>query len=419
MEWTPQQATALNRVNQWLKTQDSPWFYLAGYAGTGKTTLAKHLADSAGWPVFGAYTGKAAQVLRSKGCAGATTVHRLIYKPEREQSPKLVETQLEAIQRQAKTARENGNLALAERFDKVADRLEQQLAELEAKKKANKKDGSPEFTLKEGDALAHATLVVLDECSMVDEQMGRDLLSFGKPILVLGDPEQLEPVNGPGFFTARKPDFLLTDVCRQAKDNPVLHLATKVREGERLMRGDYGDSEVVGGLQFDTAKKLTADIVLVGRNGTRRSTNKDIRKALMMESQYPLAGDRMICLTNDHELQLFNGSTMTAATDADKFNEDLALEVVIEDDGRSMQLHTSRPNYDGSEDERTFWERRNAGVVETDYAYALTVHKAQGSQWDYVAIDDESFVSRRTPDGPRRWLYTAITRAAKRVTLAV
>jgi exodeoxyribonuclease-5 len=418
MQWTNQQAAALTSVSQWLKSRSSPWFYLAGYAGTGKTTLAKHLSEDTGWPVFGAYTGKAAQVLRSKGCTGATTVHRLIYKPEKGDTPALIESQLEAIRRRAIETANSGNLELARRLDGVGDKLEKKL-EKAKKKQAKKKADDPEFTLREGDALSHATLVVLDECSMVDEQMGRDLLSFNVPILVLGDPEQLEPVNGPGFFTGKQPDFLLTDVCRQAKDNPVLHMATKVRNKERLMRGSYGDSEVIGSIQFDTDRKLLADIVLVGKNATRRGVNTEIRKALEMESKYPLAGDRMICLTNDHEKQVFNGSTFVATTKADRFGEDLALEVYAEDDCRHMQIHTNRPNYDGSEDDRTFWQRRNAGVLETDYAYALTVHKAQGSQWDYVAIDDESFVSRRTPDGPRRWLYTAITRAAKRVTISV
>ena len=57
---------------------------------------------------------------------------------------------------------------------------------------------------------------------MVDEDLGRDLLSFGKPVLVLGDPAQLPPVKGGGFFTEAEPDVMLTEVHRQAADNPII-----------------------------------------------------------------------------------------------------------------------------------------------------------------------------------------------------
>ena len=60
--------------------------------------------------------------------------------------------------------------------------------------------------LNEDSPAAKASLIVIDECSMVDEELGRDLLSFGKKVLVLGDPAQLPPVKGGGFFTEQEPD---------------------------------------------------------------------------------------------------------------------------------------------------------------------------------------------------------------------
>ena len=69
---------------------------------------------------------------------------------------------------------------------------------------------------------------------MVDEELGRDLLSFGKPVLVLGDPAQLPPVKGGGFFTEAEPDIMLTEVHRQAADNPIIRMSMVVREGGRL-----------------------------------------------------------------------------------------------------------------------------------------------------------------------------------------
>ena len=86
MNWSPQQEAAIEAVKAWLANKDRPQiFRLFGYAGTGKTTLAKHLVKEVdGTTLFAAFTGKAAQVLRNKGCKGATTIHQLIYRVSRE-----------------------------------------------------------------------------------------------------------------------------------------------------------------------------------------------------------------------------------------------------------------------------------------------------------------------------------------------
>jgi len=82
MQWGNQQQHALDRIGKWVKDPKAKQvFKLFGWAGTGKTTLAKHVADSFGGSVmYAAYTGKAALVLRSKGCEGASTIHSTIYR---------------------------------------------------------------------------------------------------------------------------------------------------------------------------------------------------------------------------------------------------------------------------------------------------------------------------------------------------
>src|SRR5690606_20423553 len=103
----------------------------------------------------------------------------------------------------------------------------------------------PSFQLWDDAPASKARLIVIDECSMVDEELGRDLMSFGAPLLVLGDPAQLPPIQGAGFFTNAEPDAMLTEVHRQAQNDPIVRLSMAVREGRDIEVGDYGETQVV------------------------------------------------------------------------------------------------------------------------------------------------------------------------------
>ena len=97
-------------------------------------------------------------------------------------------------------------------------------------------------------------------------------------ILVLGDPAQLPPVKGGGFFTEAEPDIMLSEVHRQARDNPIVHMSMVIREGGDLERGTYGDSRIISRREIDADSILAADQVLVGTNRTRRLYNGRIRE---------------------------------------------------------------------------------------------------------------------------------------------
>src|SRR5262249_29474959 len=208
--FTPHQDDALKAVAAWLKARpgkgDTPQvFRLFGYAGTGKTTLARHVAQGVdGKVLFAAFTGKAALVMRSKGCERASTIHSLIYK-----------------------TRESG-------------------------------EEVPSFDLWDDAPASKAALIVIDECSMVDAELGRDLKSFGVPLLVLGDPAQLPPIQGGGYFTEAQPDAMLTEVHRQAQDDPIVRLSMQIRAGNRLMPGSYGETQVVTRVALDPQPLLDA-----------------------------------------------------------------------------------------------------------------------------------------------------------------
>lgn len=373
MQFSPQQDDALVAVADWLKRDDSQLFRLFGYAGTGKTTLAKHFAEGVDGTVqFAAFTGKAAQVMRAKGASNAKTIHSLIYRPRGE--------------------------------EEVTDEV------------TGKTGIAPTFALNRQSDIAKAKLVIVDECSMVGEELGRDLLSFGTPVLVLGDPGQLPPISGGGFFTDAEPDFLLTEIHRQAAENPIVRLAMDVREGHEIMHGDYGTAQIIGKGDLDTAMVTEADQVLVGINRTRRRYNQRLRQLAGFDARYPQAGDKLVCLRNDPAKGLLNGSlwkVMTASAPGSKPGINL---LVSPDDGDTdrgvAKIKLLKAAFDNP-DEDVGWQLKRR-FDDFDYGYALTVHKAQGSQWDNVMLFDESFAFRDMRD---RWLYTAITRAAERLTI--
>ena len=362
MRWSPQQDEALKAVSRWIDSRGPQVFRLFGYAGTGKTTLARALAENIdGDVIFGAFTGKAALVLRSKGCKDARTIHSMIYRPKEVDSE------------------------------------------------------TPSFELNDESPAAKAELIVIDECSMVDEELGRDLLSFGKKVLVLGDPAQLPPVKGGGYFTDAEPDIMLTEVHRQAADNPIIRLSMAVRDGGRLTPGVYGESRVVRRNEIDSALVTKADQVLVGLNRTRRLYNRRLRELFGYTQVFPEVGDKLVCLRNDRKKGLLNGGLWKVKTTAPQRRGKLRLSLVPEDDPTKKPLRVGViPAFFESEEEIPFSLRKDSD--EFDYGSALTVHKAQGSQWDEVVLFDESGAFREHRD---RWLYTGVTRAAERITIVV
>ncbi len=359
MRWSPQQARALEAVGRWVAGEGGQVVRLFGYAGVGKTTLARHIADGvSGEVVFAAFTGKAALVMRAKGCRDAQTIHSLIYRPTDQESE------------------------------------------------------TPSFALNRDSAAGKADLIIVDECSMVDEELGRDLLSFGTKVLVLGDPGQLPPVKGGGFFTGAAPDAMLDEVHRQAEGDPIIRLSMIAREGGRLPLGEHGRSRVIRRDAITAADVLGADQVLVGTNRTRRLYNRRIRALKGFEGELPVVGDKLVCLRNDRQKGLLNGGLWRVESVRPKRKEMLRYTIAPEEaTGAASARVAVLPEFFTGEGGELPWERRRESD-EFDFGYALTVHKAQGSQWDSVALFDESFAFR---EHRARWLYTGVTRAAERL----
>lgn len=422
IELAPQQEEAVAKIRDWY-TGDNPQrpvFRLFGFAGTGKTTLARHIVDQLGVHRvnFAAFTGKAAYVLRTKGCEGASTVHSLIYQPVEKTRAKV-----DAMRRKLRDA------------DLLPDER-QQLRE--AIRREERKLDSPDWILREDSELDGASLLVLDEVSMVGERMAHDLLSYNVPILCLGDPAQLPPVEGGGWFINHAPDHLLTEIHRSALDSPVTRLATAVRSSEPGQR-DYG----ISGLDGDSGRLnrmavdelLSFDQVLVGRNATRWQAIHLLR-ALRGLTGAPQAGDRIIALANSSEAEVFNGQQFDVlAADASPSRDDQLVLHVADDEGQERSLRCWAAGFKDLEGEKQAKRDGRGAVVAATFAQAVTTHKAQGSQWDRVLVVDEASVFYQAAarahektfgaEGARieghingqRWLYTAITRAAQRVVI--
>lgn len=372
------QGNAIKDVVAWYGQKGRQIFYLAGYAGVGKSTIATIAIEEirAKYKIknvcIAAYTGKAASVLRRKGIEDATTIHNMMYR--------------------AKTDKNTGELK--------------------------------GFRVSRSSAAADADLIVLDECSMIDDKMAADLISFEKKILVMGDPGQLPPVKGVGAFVRQEPDVFLTEIHRQAADSPILELATMARQGINLPMGYDKNNVRVLPLNKQNGELIhnSATQVICGLNSVRWTITGRIRNALMHTSELPAIGERLMCCKNNHAEGIFNGM-MGRLTNIENNNIRMPGCVTIDfhlDDEEDISKNLITDPYLFANHKafgkanKVLWEKGNPFLNEFDFAYAITCHKSQGSQYPHVTIVDDSASFRLDQN---KWLYTAITRAETGLTI--
>ena len=396
---TSDQITADKMINEWFHRSTSQIFVLAGFAGTGKTTLLRYtvlktLGLTEDCVAFVTPTGKAATVLLRQGIP-ATTVHRLIYQSI------TTETEVEI----------NGK-------------------KIKIEKLSFKRRESIDKSIK---------LIVLDEASMVPDEMLWDLMEFGVKILLCGDNAQLPPVEGFNTYL-KQPNVTLRKIVRQQLDNPIIMLSEMAREGKYIPFGKYGDSALVmSKRQFIGEKRkqyLTrADQIICGINKTRTAINDELR-AMRGLGVLPESGDKLICTINnweqfidsDFRYNLVNGIIGTVYNPfydsstgigfmqfkvdfLDELCPDaLPFDTGIFTDGRYRYKHGDyfeKFNEDG--------DATGAFTLNRfEYGYCISCHKAQGSEFDNVVVFDESYAFK---EDKNRWLYTAITRAKKKLIL--
>lgn len=417
---TDQQQAGIERIQDWYD-DNAKWtgsqhglgstvFRLFGWAGTGKTTMAREIPAALGISDvrYGTFTGKAAHVLRGKGASPVSTIHSGIYFPT---------TSEEVKHRLRVTRRELAALGPAAHHPQDSDaarriiELEAEIQVLEQESKRLAWEWNPESEW------AYADLIILDEVSMVGPKLAADIERYNVPVLVLGDPAQLPPVEGGGYYTNAEPDFLLTEIHRQALESPVLELATRIRlstdERLGLTRADVEPASV------DAA--MEADQVLVWSNKRRWAMLTVMRRKLGFPASQVVEGDRIMCLTNNKELAVFNGQQF----------EVLAGGRLKDDEGHVREIAMFDDGFSGQEMQQ---QAKNGGLgirgkkMLATFAQAITTHKSQGSEWDHVYVVDEtpammSMVARRegreaAVTQARQWAYTACSRASERITWA-
>ena len=384
MQLTQDQQDALEGVRAWHESGRSN-FYVAGYAGTGKTELAKIFARGKD-TIYMAFTGKAASVLNARGCEPARTIHSAIYKPSG--SSKKREDELREI------------------LEKEPDNFDAQI-ELD---ELMKNPGTSWRLNRESD-VKNCDLVVVDECSMVSKRLGDDLTSFRTPVLWLGDPGQLPPVHGKPFVS-RPPNHLLEQIHRQAAGSGIVQAATLIRKGEHLAYQPYGaDFEYVYKGKFDWDVVMDADQVIVGKNATRHRMIRNIRARQGPKDWMPVVGDKMIVLKNDYELGIFNGVTCECA--AVTATGEGTLEITLKYEGVEKDVEVDMRFFQETYGGQAPLVRGRDDLQHVGFGHAITGHKSQGSQWGSVVVCDDQ-MQMSNVEFRRRWLYTTITRAMNR-----
>jgi exodeoxyribonuclease-5 len=328
-------------------------------AGTGKTTLVCAIGGVVDSVAFASPTGKGAAGLRAKGGSDATTLHRLLF-----YSPEI----------------------------KTDDR------------------GRSGLTWFRRSETLDAKLVIADECSMIDKELGRALIATKRKILVTGDPMQLPAINGRGYFD-RKPDHVLEEIHRMAADSQPLAVATAIRAGEKPKAVPY-----------DRQAILEADIVICGFNQTRRTINKHWRQAHRAPDRFPVVGDTIMCYRTNYSAGVLNGELWVVESVAEA-GDNLRLELVDDLDNEASVLVPENDFASGPQPGL----QRDDHLDSFDFGYAITCHKAQGSEWRRVIVIDETahhafpYMAKDSnlalAEFQRRWLYTAVTRASHLVTL--
>ena len=383
IDFTEEQTNIVKKITDWYKNSSRQWFSYSGAAGTGKTTVIRAFIEELGLQryIACAFVGKAVTVLSRQGLP-ASTIHSLIYHVS--WIPVMDEKGLPVLN----------------------------------------KDGNPKmkvvFSLK-NELPGDLQLIIVDEATMVNDDLAEDILSFGIKTVFIGDNNQLPPVFGVSSVMLN-PDFWLTKIMRQAENNPIIYLSQRVLKDLPLQYGIYGKSRVVPSVTLDETY-TRYDAIIAGKNKVRDDINEYIRYNIKgVTSRLPVIGDKLICRQNDWDRSIEGNIYLTTGmtgivTDihrslgGNKYMSIDFLPEISDEEFFNLLLDTQyiRMNYE---------DRRNYGFSryeKFEYGYCVTCHACQGSQFDNVLFINQWF---HDADLTKKIQYTAITRAIESIDIA-
>ena len=380
IELTGEQRQAIDEICHWLDNFDvkkKRRHILTGYAGTGKSTVISDLVynldryidipfDSIAVVTF---TWKAADVLKKKGIPQASSIHRLIY-------------------------------------DVVVD---------------NKTGEFHCYRKSISDLQSQCELIIVDEASMTNKEIRDDLESYEIPILYVKDNFQLGPIkkedSTDSFLT--HVDSSLTQIHRQALENPIIAMSMEIRNGVSYFEpGNYKNCVFVrNGNSLPSKHLLDAEQIICGYNATRIYLNNQIRELKGFDpTSYPAIGEKLIALSNCHKYGIFNGQMFVNVQNQQMFKHiphEIRTIKLINDECIGQNVKTYFTDVGNPKD--TKYPYKDKTLVQFAYGYAITCHKAQGSQFGRTIVFNEPV--GRTEEDKLRWLYTAITRTIDKMIL--
>ncbi len=418
IDYTSGQRKALEEIASLIDKEGDGHYLLAGYAGTGKTTIAENIAKyakQAGKAISViAPTNKAAKVLNDKlkstGVGSvASTIHKTIYGEPNDQGE----------------------------WEKSAD--------------------------------IKNSVIIIDESSMIEKSLMADLLDStknkGNVLIFMGDSYQLQPVGeDSGLFQGKVPEVKnnqteLTEVKRQSLDSNILKVATVIRNDKQsyVPKESTEDFKVTKSKNefvenFKQAIKNNEDVaMIVATNNERLLMNKLARTAKFGEAAKNILNpnETIISIANSSDYsnsEVFNVKdvrgepTKFDITFTDNFGKtskyDIYLAYVVNNDGLEVPtlflptvdkpsiyhaqiLKAARESNSDLYNALSGWtmrtkkgEKLSPAISIATYGYAITAHKSQGSQWKKVFVN-QNYVADSWDAA--RWFYTAITRASDEV----
>lgn len=368
-----------------------PWTCIAGYAGVGKSTVVKYIISALNLPpdyvAYIAFTGKAATVLRHKGCPNAMTAHKFLYYSSKN------------------------------------------------------KDGSFTFKPKPKTRIGPYKLVVVDEISMLPKKLWDLLLSYHIPVIACGDPFQLPPISkNTDNHVLDFPHIFLDQIMRQAQESEIIRLTMDIREGKKINYQKGNEVQILPYQEVIPGMYNWADQIICATNKMRIEINDTMRQ-WQGRGKIPEPGDKVIACRNCWEIleekgenALVNGTIgylqnidfhmheypirnfplvpvmdCDIVTDENEIYHDLMVDRKTIEEGEKFL--TSEQEYEIYHNS----ELKGTEPLELEYGYAITCHRAQGSEWNNIMVIEERFPFSREEHA--RWLYTACTRASSKLVL--